>query len=69
MPVGKPFLVKGRRQANFKYVLFSHRRNKLNRYSTRSTKLHILKASVVEFGGRNAGEYRVQLPRTLLGRM
>lgn len=28
MPVGKPSLVKGKWQASFKYVLFSHRRNK-----------------------------------------
>lgn len=64
MPVGKPSLVKGWWQASFKYVLFSHRRNKPKRYSTRSTKLHILKASVVRFGGRSA-EYRVQLREPL----
>lgn len=45
--------------------VFFHIRNKPKRESIRSTKLHILKASVVGFGGRSAGEYRVQLPRAL----
>lgn len=43
--------------------VFFHIRNKPKRESIRSTKLHILKASVVGFGGRSAGEYRIQLPR------